>query len=210
MSRKIPAYLINLNISKDRLRAFRKRADAVGLTFQRVEGVDGRRVAPSSNGVRIGGSGARGCALSHRKVARIFLRTSSRFCIVMEDDAMPVRPLPDTVRKVRQLKRKARVGRGGMDIMYLQHMKAQGRRVVGGYGTYGYILTRPGARKLLQLTRGCTSPIDLVLLSHFAGRGGRRGSIRAYAAWERGVAKPFIAHRPVNGSVIKKVTRSTA
>ena len=204
MGRKIPTYLINLKGSKDRLQEFRMRAAKIKLDFRRVNAIDGRNAYPSATGVRLAQPGERGCALSHRKVARIFLRSGAPFCIVLEDDANPVRPLPDTAGQVRQLIREVGARRSGVDILYLQDMKQRNRVVTGGVGTYGYILSRAGARKMLFVTRGATSPIDLVIGSHFTGRVSSRTGFRAYTAWKRG-AKPFVRHAPVSGSVIGKM-----
>jgi glycosyl transferase family 25 len=107
----VPAYLINLEGSDDRLTAARAHLGAVGLTFQRVPAFDGRKLRLSEfpdydaaaayayMGRPLRG-GEIGCYLSHLDCARRFLATGRPIGLVMEDD---IRLMPAAAKVLPQI-----------------------------------------------------------------------------------------------------------
>lgn len=94
---RMPAYLINLDGSTDRLRSATEQLNAFGITFQRVPAFDGRNLtinefpdydhpaAIAYMGRPMRG-GEVGCYLSHLDTARRFLASNEPIGLVLEDD----------------------------------------------------------------------------------------------------------------------------
>ena len=207
---RAPIYVINLQGSRARFQKLQTRFGKFGQKVTRVAAVNGKKVLPSRTTVNLRHPGERGCALSHRKVAQKLLSSRSKFCIVLEDDACPTEALPRTRREINQKLKPYKTKLGMCDIIYLQRMKTCNGRVTGGYGTYGMILTKSGARKILQVTRGCKVPIDHAIIGHslpnetWARTSGCSARIVRYAITNT-KGRPYIIHKPCDGSVINRI-----
>lgn len=88
----LPVYLINLDRSPERLAFMCAQATALGFSFIRIPGVDGRAGLPDwlkdkfpSNRMT---SGEVGCYASHLEVFRTMLAEGHSAAIVLEDDAV--------------------------------------------------------------------------------------------------------------------------
>jgi len=107
----IPVFLINLDVSDERLRSASMQLDAAGMPFQRVPAFDGRgltidqfpdydaKLALHYLGRPMRG-GEIGCYLSHLDCARRFLETGAPYGIVLEDDMQLAPGFSDGVRQV--------------------------------------------------------------------------------------------------------------
>jgi len=96
--RKLGVYLINLDRSKERLAAMRKKLLEAGFGgFTRVQAVDGFGRAPSfgeinENAYRIAHGkkgilpGEYGCYMSHVKAIRAFIESDNDYALILEDD----------------------------------------------------------------------------------------------------------------------------
>ena len=90
----VPALLINMDRSADRLKWFSDQAEAVGLRFDRIAAIDGERLAietlPASWGLTatLGAEQAAilGCWLSHRKAWQRAADSGAPWTAIFEDD----------------------------------------------------------------------------------------------------------------------------
>lgn len=196
--------------SKQRLNVMKRRCARMKVPFTRLAAVDGTKTTGHSY-CRVRNAGERGCLLSHVKAARRLLSIRRPYCIILEDDATIKRELPTTVKAARKLFGRRGLRPGQVDILYLQGMQQdRSGRVTGGYGTYGYLLTRAGAHKLVSACTGAIAPVDWVIKGHTPTdpRGkqywGPRKNIRfrAFCAWKKG-EQSYIGHGPPNGSTIR-------
>lgn len=138
-------------------------------------------------------NGQAACCLSHILIIERFLKSSTKYQVIIEDDARPISPIPYTTTQVEELIRDIDQTSDNVDILYLSgRMNSDTQhRVINGCGTEGYILTRHGAEKVLGILKtSCDLPIDIKLQSHFClseemnwcqvGRIDRSIKIRAY------------------------------
>ena len=115
-------------------------------------------------------SGAAGCALSHILVLEKFLETDSKYHIVMEDDLVILHELPSKNTEVDNLIKSLKQTYNSTDIVYLSGRVNcnESQRINNGCGTEGYLVTRHGAIKLLQIiNKNLNHPIDLTWQAHF-------------------------------------------
>ncbi|RDD72509.1 glycosyltransferase family 25 protein [Paracoccus versutus] len=99
---RLPAYLINLDGSDERLRSASRQLDEAGVGFERVPAFDGRALRveefpdydPAGAMAYMGRplrGGEIGCYLSHLDCARRFLDSGAEYGLVFEDD-MQLKP----------------------------------------------------------------------------------------------------------------------
>lgn len=94
-------YLINLKHRPDRLAKMEAALAGLGLTFERIEAVDGAApdfIRPKEH--RLSGP-AYACYLSHIKAYRVFLGTNAPRCVIMEDDVILSPRLPEALANGR-------------------------------------------------------------------------------------------------------------
>lgn len=121
---------------------------------------------------RKGNYGDAGCSLSHLLLWKeTLLDGNQEYIFVFEDDAQLLNPL-----------RQSSVGNGSYphidapdvaDIIFLAHPASKrvnvtwtgseepATRLLGGFGTWGYIMTREGAQKMLACLQTSRKPVDL-------------------------------------------------
>jgi glycosyl transferase family 25 len=103
-------YLINLSRAGNRLVAMQKKFDDLGLSFERIEAVDGRAmskeqkhafaiVRPRANGWL---PGAIGCFRSHYLAWTAIAKGDAEFGVVFEDDVHISSKLPDLLANIGQ------------------------------------------------------------------------------------------------------------
>ncbi len=163
-------YVINLKRAPERLLRLEQQFAKSGNTFTCVEAVDYKNNVGFEN-LRKTMSvylqrGHAGCALSHILLLQQFIRDeNSPYCIVLEDDAELLRKLPSSDSEISNVIRSVK---HGLDMLYLTSSVSYDseHRVIAGSGTYGYIITRKGAAKVLTITRHLSVPIDLRLIAH--------------------------------------------
>ncbi len=173
----LPIRFINLDRAGERRTVLEARADALGLTIERVRAVEAGDV-PADEMERLSRSWERdlsgaevACFLSHRlqweRVAR-----EGRAALILEDDAVLSRRLPQILPAIEAL--------DGVDLLNLEDFgrrrflaKGKGEDLAGGVrrvrclrdkaGAAGYVLWPSGAERLLRIVEGRAAPADAAL-----------------------------------------------
>jgi glycosyl transferase family 25 len=167
--------VINLDRAPQRLQRMASLFAELGLDFTRVPAVDGRDLADrQGSGSRKGmyydlGSGEIGCFLSHIKCWDAALQQDTEYSVIFEDDvhfgsgarALLVDPgwIPADADVVKLETTMVRT------LMDRNSVASAGDRSVRRLrdthpGTGAYIVSRKGARKLLELSTDFADPVD--------------------------------------------------
>ena len=183
----VPVYVINLKRSVERRTWMEKELAGAGIEAEFVNAVDGRRFGPTCaaslakrNRVRAISLAEAACALSHRKIWRKFLRSGAPFAVVLEDDVLLGRGVAEVLEsdwtrwRFDVVKLETRLERGWLSPSAGSvhgHPERSVRRLYSGnLGTAAYVVSAPGARRLLRLTREFAEPLDVALFSERAVR----------------------------------------
>lgn len=129
-------------------------------------------------------SGQIACALSHVRLLEHILERGYRSALVLEDDFAPA---PGFRQELRERLRRAPAG---FDLIYLFNSNwpepelhaiegVEGlRRPAYPLGTVGYVVSRAGARRILDLIKPIYFTIDDMLAGHV-----QQGRLTAYTVW---------------------------
>ena len=163
----IPAFLINLDRSADRLEFMRQQAERSGLAFERVPAVDGRDVPHAfaryfahyqACREPLLAPGGIGCYASHIKVWETVVRSGAPAAVVLEDDAAfdddaviaieeTLAALPVGWDMVHLGQRPERAFRPLVDLPCGRTLVRYSRVPSG---TAGYLISAAGAEKMLN------------------------------------------------------------
>lgn len=174
-------YLINLDKDVERLEFFASTFQRLGMSFERVPGIDGRQVGEADyqafmrDRPRRGKPwlrGQMGCFLSHLAVWEKIARGPERFCAVFEDDVHVSDDvkilladdhwLRDAIDIVRLETPTNRVLLG--PLAALRHAGRQAFTVRSTSWCAGaYLIHRRTARQLLALPASAHEPVDVLL-----------------------------------------------
>lgn len=187
----IRIFLINLRRDIVKYRHMEALFSLNGLTFVRVDAVDGNRVekdkleryVSQSQAEEIFGRalvpGEIGCALSHISVYEKILEAGDELAVILEDDVVFDASFKSCLEKIDRLPADWEVvllGHGAIESVFVEAPASFWRRkdFWGGrkcvrfsefpFGTYGYLINQNGAKKLLEATRSIVKPID-----HYTG-----------------------------------------
>lgn len=173
-------FVINLDRHRLRMERMTSQLDAAGVGFERLPAVDGTDLGEADI-AEIVNPAARerfsrfevACLLSHRAAWRRFLAGGDELCCVLEDDVRLAGDFGTAMRSARDW------ATGGFDLIKVETMHQQvwvSRRkqpALPGYalstlrsshqGTAGYIVTRQGAERLLDLTAQMDRPVDDII-----------------------------------------------
>ena len=197
----IPVYVINLARSPER-RAFMLEVCArARVVPDFVAAVDGRACRSSATALSMAETAL---ILSHRKAWRKLLASQDDFAIVLEDDvhlgerfaaliASAFAGLAFDVIKLETLFHRTLVARDGARLGDRMLHRLRSEHV----GAAGYIVSRDGARKLLQSTRRLDEPVDQTI---FGRRAIRRGEIVVTSACSRDCFAGQSAARSAHGA----------
>lgn len=176
----IPAFLINLDRSRDRLNKMTARFSELGVAFERVKAVDGNTLSSDHiNAVRLQVRGLLplsesevGCFLSHRKCWELIANGHQSYGCVFEDDVL----LSDRLKLFLSdsqwipgdadvVKLETAGDRIWLDtpVIDLAEGFKLGRLRSVHYRTAGYILSRRAAEHLLSVSQQFYVPVDLVV-----------------------------------------------
>jgi glycosyl transferase family 25 len=222
----VPIYVINLERDIARLQFLQTLFLQHGLSFERVEGVDGRRLSeqrgPEIVPVRPSGRFPRGLmmkeqglTMSHRKAALRLLASGTPVGCIMEDDVdfrpsfRRLLPLlaaapPADIVKLEGLG----TARHVVPVATIQdHMLAVTVRPI--MGTAAYLVTRRGAQCIVDLTETVQEPSDHLLAS-LVGRASLL-HVLPYPVYQRPEAEvvpsDFATIKAQNVSPIRRVAR---
>lgn len=182
----VPAYLINLDRSPDRLGEISEQLSALGIAFERVPAVDGRNLSDDDIGaVRVDtpgwlplSAGEVGCFLSHRTCWRRIAEGEAAYGCVFEDDVLLSAHLPGFLSNADWIPSDAdlvKIEDPGIRVWFDANVlnRANGFRLATvrspNYRAGGYILAKTTARRLLEMTERFAIPVDLLLFDHTRG-----------------------------------------
>lgn len=179
---QFPVYVINLDRSPQRLAHITRHLGEHGLPFTRITAVDGAELAADVDGYDPERArrnyfvpmheGEIACFLSHRRAWKTFLEESDApFCLVLEDDVELADGFRDAIEAIAKLpvgdwdiiKIYSRNRRFGRTVRTLTPQHRLVRFMVQPLGTVGALISRDGARRLLDGTLPITRPIDVQL-----------------------------------------------
>lgn len=81
-------YVINMDKDKDRMEILDKKMKVLGLEYQRISGVDGKKVYPKYKDKTKLRPGQIGCLLSHIEVLKDAIKNNYNNIMVLEDDIL--------------------------------------------------------------------------------------------------------------------------
>lgn len=172
----------------ERMASMTSQLGGLGLPFERIEAVDGRKLTAQQRGQLYSdlwyrlfhgapmSNGNLGCSLSHRKIYGIMVQRNLDWAIILEDDAVFD---PDFAKMADEIEKSTRA----FDMVQLFSFR-QPKTVVGEVGkgqlqimTYGnhhsstaaYALRLAGAKKLLTLPKVRTMPDRWCWMSAMTG-----------------------------------------
>ncbi|WP_299937515.1 glycosyltransferase family 25 protein [uncultured Nitratireductor sp.] len=165
-------FLINLDRSPERLQYMAEMLAGLGISFTRISAVDGTVIdrpdcaSPSLTLPEIG------CFLSHRKIWERMVSEEIPVAFIVEDDVELSPDLPmlldeqrwlpngDFVVKLDTTDMRAALKKTGLKAPSQRDlMELHGRHC----GTGGYLLSNTAARRLIDLSKTLTMPVDLFL-----------------------------------------------
>ena len=177
--------VINLDQDTDRRERIESRLLELGLCWERLQAVDGRRLAPcheamidraaqAACGLRIS-PGAIGCWISHRRAQQMVADGPDRMALIVEDDLHIKDGLPDILERIE------RGAAGRFDVIRLHRIKHRRKfvpvRHIGAYtigfvrpadsGTLAYVITREAARRLVSSIPRMVHLADHALYEHW-------------------------------------------
>lgn len=209
--------LINLDGDTERRRRVEGRLRALGLDWERLPAVDGRRLDPShealvdreaqaARGLRIS-PGEVGCWLSHRAAQRRIAEGPEDLALILEDDLDVHEALPGVLARIEQ------GAAGRFDVVYLHRYRLKRRyspvrRLGGGHtlgfvrpvdsGTLAYVMTRDAAERYIERV-----PRMVHIADHALYQGWVHGlvvcSIDPPVVLHRDEGRSSIAARPLGG-----------
>lgn len=179
--------IIVINLDQDTGRRIRieRRLAELGLCWERLSAVDGRRLdlhheglidraAHAARGLEFS-PGAIGCWLSHRQAHRMVAEGSEPMALILEDDIAIADELPDALERIE------RGGAGRFDVIRLHRYKTHRKFVpvhrMGGSaigfvrptdsGTQAYVITREAASRFIFAIPRMVQLADHALYEHW-------------------------------------------
>lgn len=177
----LPIYVINLPRDADRMQRMASQLDGLGLAFEQVPAVDGRDLSPSQRHALYDAEANRrsfhqplvdgeiGCYASHLEVWQRVVEAGAPTALVLEDDVTLTPALGPVLRAIAALALDwdmvKLIGRnvgnekpwrnwplgGGVDLIRYRRVPSL---------TGAYVVSLPGARKLLAHRRPFFRPVD--------------------------------------------------
>lgn len=175
----IPTFLINLDRSADRLSAMRESFGKVGLGFERIAAVDGHELGEAERAAFLDGNKNTflepeeiGVFLSHFATWKRIAREGHLHAAIFEDDITISDNLPPLLRDTRWIPDDA-------DLIKLEALDECDKKLTlssrawpipNGFvlrrlfsrhvGAAGYVVTRRGARRLVEFYPNMVGPVD--------------------------------------------------
>lgn len=182
-SQQVPIFLINLDRSADRLSVFQSQMRRLGLTFERVSGVDGNLISSeekeslkrNSSQTLLWGESAMGCFLSHRAVWKLVSERNLDWAFIAEDDLCIAKTDP-FFQNTDWIPRDAHVVKAETFRQRVRASEQCGNKVSGSilrkletvhFGCAGYFISAACAEYLLEATKTKCDPVDHIMFDPF-------------------------------------------
>ena len=189
--RMIPVFVINLEEEQKKRKRTEEMLKRLGIQYAIVEAIDGRKlneneleqVYSPQRAVEVFrrelSRGEVGCALSHLSIYRRMVEEGLEKAVILEDDAVVCDDFPTILKYLDEVSPQCECLLLGYDAdivreIFLYTSFWGSRKFFGKYrlkrfvkvafGTYGYMITLQGARKLLAQIETIDKPID-----HYTG-----------------------------------------
>lgn len=198
-----PILVISLEHSRERREIMAARLTALGLDFEFVDAVYGRRL--TADEVSAGYNSFKrnlffnkhmslpeiGCLYSHRKACQTMLDKGLSHAVILEDDAILANDFAEAVRDVMKLSDKwdlirfvcrEKAGRTSRRVVSIGQGKSLVRFRATPAGAYGYLLSAKAAGRLLERSAHAWMPLD-IMYGHLWLTG-----LRTYGVWPSPVA----------------------
>jgi glycosyl transferase family 25 len=183
----VPVYLINLERALDRLLTMDRQLSSAGIFYERVDAVEGNKLAFPNDLYDASGYRARhgkltnpaevGCYLSHIECARRFLASQSDHALIFEDDLLLPDDLPEIISAALaegvswDILRLSTVNRGKKFIVkQLTSQRALAVSLTREKGSGAYLINRRAALWLCQALVPMRLPYDIAFdLEYLSG-----------------------------------------
>ncbi len=177
--------VVNMEDAAERRQRISAALDALGLPFEMFRAVDGRRLAPEQEalvdytGFRRDGwsvrAGALGCWLSHRALLTKMVRNGPEIMAVLEDDLALAPELPavlDALERSADSLGIVFLHRGRTVRRFVPYCRLETGHRLGWlrwshFGTQSYVITRPAARRFLDVFPHVRLDIDRALAAYW-------------------------------------------
>lgn len=179
-------YLINLDRSKDRLVVMKERLSTIGITAERVPGIDGSKInvasisidVPNSSYPRSLTQGEIGCFLSHRKCWKKLIESGDDWALILEDDCIfhpsasryltTIDWIPEGCQLIHfYYTNKAKVYTDKL-IELPDGNRLFRAKVSLPVGAYAYCISKEAAGVALELSKTICEPVDNFLFGVFS------------------------------------------
>lgn len=179
-------YLINLDRSTDRLAVMNERMSAIGITAERVSGVEGAKLDLKSENIAVPNYkyprsltlGEIGCFLSHRKCWEKFVQSGDEWALILEDDCIfhkaasryltTIDWIPSGCQLVHFYYAKSATVYSDKTIKLADGNYLYRTKISLPVGAYAYFISREAALKALELSQVIEEPVDNFLFGIFS------------------------------------------
>lgn len=169
---QLKTYLINLDRSSERLQYMDDLLRRLGVSFTRISAVDGKEIDRPDTASTALTLPEIGCFLSHRSVWKRMVLEGISVALIIEDDIELSPDLPllikdqqwlpgdDFIIKLDTTGTRVALAETGLKAPTGRNLlELKGRHC----GTGGYLLSNAAARRLIELSKTMTVPVDLFL-----------------------------------------------
>jgi glycosyl transferase family 25 len=174
-------WIINLDKSTDRFERIKKNMDSLNIKFNRFSAIHGKDVSQEYldndvNGIcktLLCNYGTIGCAASHKKLWKQLIDSNENEYVILEDDALVTQKSIDIIKKLKPYIEKYNIDYLNLVCINLGCSLQKTEFKIDEYEfgkpyiplqTCGYIITKTGAKKLLNIIQNTTYHVDFEIL----------------------------------------------
>jgi glycosyl transferase family 25 len=167
----MPVFVINLDRRADRMAYISRTLADLGMAFERVSAIDGLNLPPPRD-EQVLSNKERACHLSHRECWMRLLASGASAALVLEDDAVLSRRLPELVAEPALIPPDSEIVRletdGGAHSISFRALPLKAgfklhRLLSGSIGSAAYVIRRDVAEKLLSSDRSLDLEADIAI-----------------------------------------------
>ena len=179
-------YLINLDKSIDRLKIMKRRTEDIGISFERVVGINGADLcnssvimnAPNEMFPHFLAPGEIGCFLSHRKCWENLVHSDADWALILEDDCIfhPMAAqyltsanwIPESCQLIQFVYRHGIKTYSDKQIQLSDGNFLLRSVASAPVGAYAYFISKDAARIALEKSQTISEPVDNFLFGMFS------------------------------------------